>query len=161
MPARVFSQLYSLESGSYGLKSCAAPSKEIYLIFSSNCSHCINVIKALDNCSSCNFYLNPIEKLDAFQVNGLELTPSYSPEVNLLMLKILGITEVPVLVVKNTAGFSFIKGEDNILNYVRRACFKPRPVLYFGQSRHPDAEEMTVLTEDGGECSLDIDCKDQ
>ncbi len=161
LPARVSSQLYSLESGSYGVKSCAEPSKKIYLIFSSDCTHCVNVIKALDNCNSCDFYLNPIEKIDAFKVNGLELAPSYSPEVNRLMLAILGIKEIPVLVVKDTAGLSFIKGEKNILNYVRNACFNQQPVLYFDQSLHPAVEEMKVLTEDGGECTLDIDCNDQ
>ena len=161
LPARVSSQINSLEHGSYGVKSCAAPSKEIFLIFSSDCAHCINVINALDDCNSCDFYLNPIEKLDTFKVNGLELNASYSPEVNRLMLAILGIKEVPVLVVKNTNGFSFIKGADNILNYVRRACFDPQPVLYFDQSLLPGGQEMTVLTEDGGECSLDIDCQNQ
>ena len=161
LPTRVSSQINSLEHGSYGVKSCAAPSKEIFLIFSSDCAHCINVINALDDCNSCDFYLNPVEKLDAFKVNGLELNASYSPEVNRLMLAILGIKEVPVLVVKNTNGFSFIKGEDNILNYVRRACFDPQPVLYFDQSLLPGGQEMTVLTEDGGECSLDIDCQNQ
>ena len=161
LPARVSSQINSLEHGSYGVKSCAAPSKEIFLIFSSDCAHCINVINALDDCNSCDFYLNPVEKLDSFKVNGLELNASYSPEVNRLMLAILGIKEVPVLVVKNTNGFSFIKGEDNILNYVRRACFDPQPVLYFDQSLLPGGQQMTVLTEDGGECSLDIDCQNQ
>lgn len=119
------------------------------------------MIKALENCNSCDFYLNPIEKIDAFKVNGLELAPSYSPEVNRLMLAILGIKEIPVLVVKNTAGFSFIKGEDKILNYVRHACFDPQPVLYFDQSFQAGGQEMTVLTEDGGECTLEIDCNDQ
>ena len=95
------------------------------------------------------------------KVNGLELTPSYSPEINRLMLEILGIEEIPVLVVKDTAGLSFIKGEKKILNYVRNACFNQQPVLYFDQSLHPAGEEMTVLTEDGGECTLDIDCNDQ
>ena len=161
LPARVSSQLYSLESGSYGVKSCATPAKEIFLIFSSDCSHCIKVINALDNCNSCDFYLNPVEKLDTFRVNGFELKASYTPEVNRLMLAMLGINEVPALVVKSTAGFSFIKGEDKILNYVRRACFDPQPVLYFDRSPLPGEEEMTVLTEDGGECSLDIDCKEQ
>ena len=159
LPARVSSQLYSLESGSYGVKSCAAPSREIFLIFSSDCTHCLNVINALDNCNSCDFYLNPVEKLDTFNVNGFELNKTYSPEVNRLILAILGIKEVPVLVVKNAANFSFIKGEDKILNYVRRACFDPQPVLYFDQSLLPEGQEMTVLSEDGGECSLDIDCQ--
>lgn len=160
LPARVSPQFYSLESGSYGVKSCDAPSKEIFLIFSSDCSHCINVINALDNCNSCDFYLNPVEKIDTLKVNGLELKASYSPEINRLMLAILGIKEIPILVVKDTAGISFIKGEKRILNYVRNACFNQQPVLYFDQSLHSAGEELTVLTEDGGECTLDIDCND-
>ncbi len=157
----VFSQPFVLESGSYGLKSCAQPSKEIFLIFSSDCTHCLKVIEALENCNSCNFYLNPVEKLKSFELEGLELKSSYSPAINRLILKLLGIGEVPVLVVKNANGFSFIKGENSILAYVRRACFDSHPVLYLDQSlQHPD-EEMTVLTEDGGECSVELDCEDK
>ncbi len=161
LPARISSQFYSLENGSYGVKSCTAPSKEIFLIFSSDCSHCINVINALDKCNSCNFYLNPVEKIDTLKVNGLELKASYLPEVNRLILAILGIKEVPVLIVKNTGGFSLIKGENKILNYVRQACFDPQPVLYQDQSPQTGGEEMTVLPEESDECSLDINCKDQ
>jgi hypothetical protein len=161
MPVRVFSQLYSLNNGIYGVKSCAEPSKKIYLIFSSDCSHCVNVIQALDNCNSCDLYLNPIEELNGFKIDGIELSPSYSPEVNRLMLAILGINEVPVLVVKEATGFSFIKGEKKILSYVRNACFNQQRVLYFDQSLDSTGKEMTILTEDGGECTLDIDCDDQ
>ena len=160
LPARISPQRYSLESGSYGVRSCALPSKDVFLIFSSECTHCMNVIKALNNCNSCDFYLNPVDELDTFKADGFELKASYSPEVNRLMLAILGIKEVPVLVVKNTAGFSFIKGEDKIINYVGRACFDPQPVLYIDQSLRSEGQEMTFMTEDGGECSLDIDCED-
>jgi len=160
LPVQVSSQRYSLESGSYGVKSCGAPSKEIFLLFSSNCPHCIKVIDALEDCNSCDFYLNPVERLNRFKIDGFELNAAYSPQVNRLMLAILGIKEVPVLVVKNIAGFSFIKGEDNILRYVRGACFSPQPVLDLDQSLTPGGQEMTVLTEDDGECSLDMDCKD-
>ena len=160
-PARVSSQLHSLDDGSYGVKSCAAPTKEIYLIFSADCPHCEKVIEALDNCNSCDFHLNPIDKIKAFDVDGIERNEDYSPEVNRLMLSILGIKEVPVLVVKNNAGFSFLKGENKILNFVRNACFSRQPVLYFDPALNPDQEEITVMTEDGGECSLELDCDDQ
>ena len=160
LPAGFSPQRYSLERGSYGVKSCAVPSKDVFLIFSSECSHCMNVINALNNCNSCDFYLNPVDKLDTFKVDGFELKASYTPEVNRLMLAILGINEVPVLFVKNATGFSFIKGEDKIIKYVQRACFDPQPVLYFDQSLQSEGEEMTLMTEDGGECSLDIDCED-
>lgn len=161
MPARVFSQYYSLKSGSYGVRSCAEATREIFLIVSSDCSHCRKVIQALDNCNSCDFYLNPVDKkADNLKISGLKLNPSYSPEINRLMLAMLGIKEVPVLVVKNRDGYSFIKGEEKILNYVRHACFSQQPVLYFDQSLHSRGQEMTVLTEDGGECALELDCKE-
>jgi uncharacterized membrane protein len=160
-PARVSSQLHSLNEGSYGVKSCATPTKEIYLIFSADCPHCENVIKALDNCNSCDFHLNPIDKIKEFDVDGLELNQDYSPEVNRIMLSILGVKEVPVLVVKNNSGFSFLKGENKILNFVRNACFNRQPVLYFDPALNSEQEEITVITEDGGECSLELDCNDQ
>jgi uncharacterized membrane protein len=160
-PARVSSQFHSLKAGSYGVKSCASPTKEIYLIFSADCPHCENVIKALDNCNSCDFHLNPIDKIKAFDVDGLELNQDYSPEVNRLMLSILGVKEVPVLVVKSDAGFSFLKGENKILNYVRNACFNQQPVLNLEPGLSPAKEEITAITEDGGECSVGVDCIDQ
>jgi hypothetical protein len=160
-PTQVFSEYSSLKSGSYGVKSCASPSKEVYLIFSSDCPHCENVIKVLDGCNSCDLYLNPIDKIGTLKFNGVELNPGYTPQVNRLMLATLGIKEVPVLVVKNAAGFSFIKGENKILNFVRRACFNREPVLYLDPSLNTEQEEITVITEDGGECSLDLDCNDQ
>ena len=160
LPVRISSQRYSLESGSYGVRSCAVPSKDVFLIFSSDCSHCMNVIKALNNCNSCDFYLNPVEKLHTFKADGFELKDSYRPEVNRLMLAILGIKEVPVLVVKNATGYSFIKGEDKIINYVGRACFDAQPVLYFDKTLQSEGQEMTFMTEDGGECSLEIECDD-
>lgn len=161
MPAQVFSQFYSLNNGTYGVKTCSDPSKEIYLIFSSDCSHCENVIQTLENCNSCELHLNPVDKIDALKFRGLELNPNYSMEVNRLMLAMLGIKEVPVLVVKNMGGYSFIKGEKKILDYVNRACFNQQPVLYFDQSVYPEQKDITVMKEDGEECSLELDCDNQ
>ena len=143
------------------MKSCASPSKEVYLIFASDCPHCENVIKVLDGCNSCDLYLNPIDKIESLKFNGIELNSDYSPEVNRLMLATLGIKEVPVLVVKHPTGFNFLKGEKKILNYMRRACFNRDPVLYLDPLLNPDREDITLITEDGGECSVDIDCDNQ
>jgi uncharacterized membrane protein len=161
IPTQVFSQYSSLKSGSYGVKSCSSPAKEVYLIFASDCPHCENVIKELDGCNSCDLYLNPIDKIGKLKFSGIELNPDYSPTINRLMLTTLGIKEIPVLVVKNSTGFSFLKGEEKILNFVRRSCFNQDTVLYLDPSLNPEQEEITVITEDGGECSLDIDCNDQ
>jgi hypothetical protein len=55
----------------------------------------------------------------------------------------------------------FLALSASLVIYVRHACFDPQPVLYFDQSFQAEGQEMTVLTEDGGECTLDIDCNDQ
>jgi hypothetical protein len=74
------------------------------------------------------------------------------------VLAVLGIDSVPVLVVKGAEGFRFIKGERQIVNYVRHACFTKADVMYFKQNVVSGHDYITVLTEQQGECSLAIDC---
>jgi hypothetical protein len=66
---------------------------------------------------------------------------------------------VPVLVVKSPDGFRLIKGERQIVNYVRRACFTEADVLYYEKSIQSADEGITVMTDQNGECSVAIDCK--
>lgn len=116
-----------LSSGTYAVKTCATPVKSMYLIFSSACPHCQEVIKVLDSCDSCDFHFNPIDTLKESVLPGLSRTAVYHPEINRLILAMLGINEVPVLLVRNTDGFSFIKGEGNIISYIKATCM-PVPV---------------------------------
>lgn len=88
-PTGAGSQKYSLKNASYGLKSCASPTKEIYLIFSSDCPHCNQVIETLNNCNSCDLYLNPIDKISSLNIDGLELNKSFSPRLTGSFLKFL------------------------------------------------------------------------
>ena len=161
MPTEVFSKFYSLKNAAYGVKSCDAPSKEIFLIFSSDCVHCKNVIQELSNCNSCNLYLNPIDEIDSIEAVDIKLNPDYSPDLNRLILKVLEIDTVPVLISKSQEGYRFIKGEKKIINYVRHACFTQDNVLYLDESLSTGAEEISVITEKDGECSVEIDCEDQ
>jgi uncharacterized membrane protein len=158
VPAGVLSQTEPLKSAAYGVKSCSTPSKEIYLIFSSNCPYCEKVLETLSNCNSCDLYLNPIDK--AASIKNIELAPNpkFSPTVNRLVLSVLGIDSVPVLVVKSAEGFRLIKGERQIVNYVRRACFTEADVLYYEKSIQTVDEGITVITDQDGECSVAIDC---
>ncbi|UCD90103.1 MAG: hypothetical protein JSW04_01290 [Desulfobacterales bacterium] len=161
MPTEVFSKFYSLKNAAYGVKSCDAPSKEIFLIFSSDCVHCKNVIQELSNCNSCDLYLNPIDEIDSIEAVDIKLNPDYSPDLNRLILKVLEIDTVPVLISKSQEGYRFIKGEKKIINYVRHACFTQDNVLYLDESLSTGAEEISVITEKDGECSVEIDCEDQ
>jgi len=158
-PASASSQKYSLKNASYGIKSCASPNKEIYLIFSSDCPHCQQVIESLNNCNSCDLYLNPIDNISSLNIVGLEKNKSFSPGVNRLILEIFGIDSVPVLVVKDEESYRFIKGENQILNFIRRACFTHDEVLYFDKLPAAADKEITVLTEKDEECSVEIDCQ--
>ena len=161
MPTEVFSKFYSLKNAAYGHKSCDAPTKEVFLIFSSNCSHCTNVIQELTNCNSCDLYLNPIDKIDAFKTAGIQLNPDYSPGLNRLILKVLEIDTVPVLISKSQEGYRFIKGEKKIINYVRHACFTQDNVLYLDDSFVSGEDDVSVITEEEGECSIEIDCENK
>jgi hypothetical protein len=158
-PTGAGSKPYSLKHASYGLKSCASPTKEIYLIFSSDCPHCQQVIESLNNCNSCDLYLNPIDNMSSLNINGLELNRSFSPQVNRLILEIFGIDSVPVLVVKDEQGYRFVRGEKRILSFIRRACFTHDEVLYLDKSPAAADREITVLTEEDEECSVEIDCQ--
>jgi len=158
-PAAAGSKIYSLKNASYGLKSCASPTKEIYLIFSSDCPHCQKVIETLNNCNSCDLYLNPINPIRSLNIDGLRLNKSFSPEINRLILKVLEIDSVPVLVVKDDESYRFVRGEDRILNFISRACFTHDEVFSFDRPPRAAGKEITVLTEEDEECSLEIDCQ--
>jgi len=148
-----------LKNAAYGVKSCSAPTKEIYLIFSSNCPYCENVLQTLSNCNSCDLYLNPID--DIKSISNIELEPNseFSPEINRLILSIMGIDTVPVLIVKSDDGYRFIKGESKIVNYVQHACFTDADVLYLNDGISTDDQGLTVITDQEGECSVAIDCE--
>jgi uncharacterized membrane protein len=158
-PTGAGSKPYSLKNASYGLKSCASPTKEIYLIFSSDCPHCRQVIETLNNCNSCDLYLNPVDNLSSLNISGLELNKSFSPQVNRLILEIFGIDSVPVLVVKDKESYRFVRGGNRILSFIRHACFTHDEVLYLDKSPADADREITVLTEKDEECSVEIDCQ--
>jgi hypothetical protein len=94
-------------------------------------------------------------------MDDLERIQSFSPEINRLVLSVLGIDSVPVLVVKAAESYRFIRGERQILNFIRRACFTHDNVLYLDNSLYSEDKEITVLTEQEEECSVEIDCNPQ
>ena len=158
-PIGAKSKPYSLKSASYGVKSCSSPTKEIYLIFSSDCPHCQKVIETLNNCNSCDLYLNPIDNVKSLNLTGLEFNQQFAPEINRLILEVLAIDSVPVLVVKDAESYRFIRGENTIINFIRRACFTHDEVLYLNESPVSTDQEITILTEKDEECSLVLDCE--
>lgn len=160
VPGAPVSETFSLKSAAYGLKSCSAPTKEIYLLFSSKCSHCQSIIKNINQCNSCDLYLNPIDEIEPLDIAGIELNKGFSPRINGHILTVLGIDTVPVLVSKGPDTYSIVKGEKNILNYIRHACFTSDDVLYLDKSISTDDEEISVFSEESGECSVTVECSE-
>lgn len=157
-PATVSSDTFALEKGIYGTRTCAEPTKQIYLIFSDDYPHCLNVIEALEQCNSCDLHLNPINRVGDLDFAGVETNQEYAPRVNRLILSMFGIREIPVLLVDHQDGFQFIKAERRIIEYIRHACFKQEPTLYLDRSQFPDQDQISAFSEDEGECSIEIEC---
>jgi len=157
-PTALLSKGQTINTGTYGTRTCDNPKKELYLFFSANCPHCENVIQALEGCSSCNFHFNPIEKLDNFELKGMKRAASYDPILNKLLLKLLGIDTIPVLLEKNQSGFSIIKGEKQIIHYIQQACYQADPLLYLDRTGQSSQDGIPVFSE-AGECSVNIDCE--
>lgn len=158
MPVPISPQSYALEKGIFGTRTCSAPTKEVHLIFSANCPHCANVLEALEECNSCDLHLNPVTRVNKLDFDDIEINEDYAPRVNRMVLSVFGIEEVPVLLVKNNGGYRFIKGERNIINYIRHACFNQEPTFYLDSSRYSDPEKITAYSQEQGECAIQIDC---
>jgi hypothetical protein len=152
---------YSLKTAAWGVRSCSAPTKEVYLIFSSTCPHCHKVIQGLSECNSCDLYLNPVDPIDSLNLDGIERISTFAPQINRRMLELLEIETIPVLVSKSPDSYDIIRGEGNILNYLRKACFTDENVLYLDDPISSGEEGITVFSGDSGECSVTIDCPDE
>jgi hypothetical protein len=141
----------TLDNGTYAVRRCSDPVKQLYLIFSENCPHCYKVIEALEGCTHCEFHFNPIKKIGVDLLPGLSPNEKYLPGINAAALKILGIDTVPVLIAKNHDGLTFISGERNIINYIQNTCFGGMPSLDENLS-------YPFETEDNA-CSINKNCQ--
>jgi uncharacterized membrane protein len=150
----------ALDGGTWGVHRCAAPAKQVYLVFSSTCPHCAEVLKALESCDSCNFHFNPIDKITGLDLPGVQRLASYDPGVNRGLLALLGIEEVPVLLVPGPEGVSVIRGESRILAFVRAECFRAAPVLNVDPSRllSQGALEMFRGGQKDDGCNVTVEC---
>jgi uncharacterized membrane protein len=160
-PAALLSRQQTIANGTYAIRTCSAPKKELYLFFSENCPHCQNVLQALEGCTSCNFHFNPVARLDGDMLKGeINKNEEYDPELNKLLLKLLGIDAIPVLLEKTGAGFSLIRGEKEIIAYVRQSCAVDAPLLYFKQSGAEGPASLPIFQQEG-ECSMAIECDEE
>jgi hypothetical protein len=151
----------TLASGTYAIKKCAVPAKKLYFFYSSDCPHCKNVLSVLENCNSCEFHFNPIDKNQTLAIPELEYSRSYSSSLNRVVLSMLNITTIPVLLVQNQDDLSFIKGEESITRYVSRTCFQEEQEISIDSSLYDVPAGMNINIEQEGECAIEVECPDE
>jgi hypothetical protein len=147
-----------LDTGTFAVRRCSDPAKQLYLIFSSTCPHCREVMMALENCNSCNFHFNPIDRISTLDLEGIERTKSYDPEVNRTLLGLLGVDEVPVVLAQGPEGISVIRGQQRIVAYIREECFRTAPLLNVDPSRALAPDSMQIFRQPNDGCSVTVEC---
>ena len=149
----VSSRHVNLDMGTYAVKECDHPNKELYLIFSQDCPHCRRVLKALEGCTRCQFHFNPIKRIVRPVLPHLVPRPSYDPRINVATLRILGIDSIPVLIDKSPQGLLFIKGDKAIIDYIQGSCFAqvPGPPV--------DLQGLMGGGSEEGVCSMEAESK--
>ncbi len=147
----------SLSDGTYAIKDCAESQKELYFIFGEDCPHCHRVIEILQSCTECKIFFNPVTRVKNEPLAGLTKTDEYQPEINIELLKLLDINTIPVLIDRGRAGARFIRGDENIINYLKVHCFS----LHGAGVEDKPAEVPATTTLSNGECSIDTGCADE
>jgi uncharacterized membrane protein len=150
----------NLDVGTYAVRKCDVAAKKLYFFFSADCPHCKNVLTVLENCNSCEFHFNPIEQIQGLAIPELEYTTSYSPSLNRVVLSMLNITTIPVLLVANPDGLTFIKGEENIIRFVSQACSPPQQEISIDATLYEGQGGMERYEEPVEECEIEVECLD-
>ncbi len=150
----------TLASGTYAVKRCSFPAQRLYFFFSADCPHCKNVLAVLEDCNGCEFHFNPIDKNQTIAFAELEYNSSYNPSLNRVILSLLNISTIPVLLVQNNDGLTFIKGEEAIIRYVNRACRGNEEESTIELPLFDDPGTTNFYEEQEGECDIELECPD-
>jgi hypothetical protein len=148
-----------LTQGTYGLRPGAGP--KISLFFSSSCLYCEKIIETLKDRNSCTVRFQPVDHIQDLDFPGLQMAPSFSPEVNKNFLRTLDIAEVPVLLAQDADGIVILKGEGPIRGYLERNCPEDQPADHPAGSSPgtPAGKVIPQPTDDS--CSAFEGCEDE
>lgn len=153
-----------LESGTMARRQPTDATHQLYLFFSSSCSHCETVLQSLQSSTACAINFNPIEPITSFSFPEATATGGYRHEVNLRFLKTVGIEKIPVLLDKTDSTMTLVHGEQAISQFIEQNCFLPDSSMT-GQSAGSTMTggQSTNLplpkpTEDG--CSITEECQE-
>ena len=111
-----------LDKGSYALLPGAANRPKLSLFFSSTCPHCENVIKSLQQGTSCEVSFNPVGRVANFPLATALTNEQYDIGVNRAFMNSLGQTSIPVLLVEHKRHIQLLSGGNAIMNYLQESC---------------------------------------
>jgi len=134
----------SLDAGSVAVVAGEKNEAKLYLFFSSTCTHCENVIESLRGDNSCTIHFNPIERIQTFAFPEAERFVEYNPGINLNFMNSLAIKEIPVLVSIEQQRTLVLKGERQIIDYLKDTCRKSKEVDYGGSSSVPPISYQNI-----------------
>lgn len=150
----------SYTDGVFASRKVPEAQTTLRLFFSSHCSHCENIIQLLASRDDLEVDFHPIDQVEAIDVPGVEKKAAYAADANRDVLQVLGITEVPVLMVEERGGLLILEGEEAI----QRKIDALLPLMKdqsdsLGQSiQQTDSliPNGNGMTSDG--CSVEADC---
>ena len=167
------SLLDSLHTGSYAAIS-GRDEESRYLFFSSSCPHCEKILATLDGAGFA-VYFNPIDEITDFPIPGARKNPQYDYKVNRKLLKVLGLEEVPALLIYSETEYKIITGSEPIADYFQSCLRSPEPDDISAQQNSSDQQAYTGTgqsssqssstsnllppAQNNGTCSVLEDCK--
>ena len=153
-------QALHLDNGSIAKMKIEASDRQLYLFFSSTCSHCEQVIEEMQQDITCSVNFNPIDSIESFSFPGAQTTDSYKTQVNINFLRSLGINGVPALVDMHDGTTTIWKGGRTIKTFLDHNCsskvIKKNKSNQIGQT---SSTSLPVLAEND-DCSTSEDCDD-
>lgn len=150
----------SLAAGSVARLAGEEDGTERYLFFSSTCSHCEKILDSIREGNRCTFRFNPVDRLTAFQLEGVELAAGYDPTINAVFLQNLSINGIPALVAVEKEKTLVLQGERQIMQYLDENCRpEKKEIDYGGSSRVIQPFGGDFGGQQDGSCPVAADCE--
>lgn len=151
---------FSLDDGTLASFKADSSDRQLYLFFSSTCTHCESVIEVMREEISCDVNFNPVDQVASFTFPNIDVSPSFEPRVNVSYLKHLGISEVPAMTSIQQQSTTVLKGEKAIVEYLQQHCLPGKSETIAEPQYNQSSSYSFPLPEADG-CAVAEDCEEQ
>lgn len=152
---------FPIDNGSIGKVKFETSEHQLYLFFSSTCSHCEDVIEEMKLNLTCSVNFNPVDPIESFTFPNAQITSEYSPQLNINYLRNLGINGVPVLVDMHGETTTIIKGGRAISTFLELTCSAKSANQVEPELLKETSSSSPALPVQDEDCSISEDCDSQ